>query len=231
MQTYTHYLITAVLDRKVKQHQARQGTDQAGGTGGWIQALPQLRTPWFLFGSVAPDLPLIAITLFYLAVDLHQGCAMGPDPATQNASRCIQPDGTAGSNLGYLFNYMFFNEPWVKAAHNLFHAPFMVLAYVGIGYWASRAGRRWGSALFWFGLACLIHTAIDIPLHYDDGPLLLFPFEWSLRFYSPVSYWDPARYGRIFAVFEHVLALGLLAYLIVDWRRRRKAKAVHPASS
>ncbi|MEZ4675136.1 MAG: hypothetical protein R2932_12925 [Caldilineaceae bacterium] len=32
------------------------------------------------------------------------------------------------------------------------------------------------------------HTAIDIPLHYDDGPLLLFPFDWKTRFHSPVSH-------------------------------------------
>ncbi|MEZ4675137.1 MAG: hypothetical protein R2932_12930 [Caldilineaceae bacterium] len=36
---------------------------------------------------------------------------------------------------GYLFDYMFFNEPWVKAAHNLFHAPLLVLLYIGVGYW------------------------------------------------------------------------------------------------
>ena len=166
-----------------------------------------------MIGSVAPDVPLIAITIVLLIADLF-GAKM-----TDVNGQIVD------SNVEYLFRYMFFNEPWLKAAHNLFHGPLLAVTYTALGYWAWKNKRRWGPALFWFGLACTLHTAIDIPLHYDDGPLLFFPFDWETRFYSPVSYWDPSRYGREFAIFEHLFVLGLLIYLIVDWRANRRKVA------
>lgn len=223
MQTYTHYLITAVIDRKLKDPPAQDN----GRVAAFLQRLPPLRSFWFLLGSVAPDLPLISITIYYILVDLALGCVSGPgsNSGAEPVAACIQPDGLSPSHVGYLFRYLFFNEPWVKAAHNVFHAPIPVLFYIGLGFLVWRLGARWGAALFWFGAACLLHTALDIPVHYDDGPLLLFPLDWQLRFYSPVSYWDPARYGTIFAIVEHLLALGLLIYLLVGWwQRRRRAK-------
>lgn len=57
----------------------------------------------------------------------------------------------------------------------------------------------------------------------------LFPFEWSVRFQSPVSYWDPRFFGREFTVFELLLDLVLLLYLFGPglWRRLRRG-AVAP---
>ena len=203
MQTYSHYIMTAVLGRVVKKQQAR------ADAGRW----PPLRHTSLLLGSVAPDVPLIAITLGLLLADVA-GVKL-----SDNSGQVVS------SNVGYLFETLFFHSPWVKAAHNLFHAPLLVLSYTALGYWAWQQKRGWGPALFWFGLACTLHTAIDIPLHYDDGPLLFFPFDWQSRFYSPVSYWDPARYGRPFAIFEHLLVLGMVLYLIVDWRRSRRTQS------
>ncbi len=71
--------------------------------------------------------------------------------------------------------------------------------------------------LLWFCAAALLHTLIDIPTHADDGPLLLFSFDWRLRIRSPVSYWDPNYHGRTFAAFEAALDLLLLGYLLVAW--------------
>jgi hypothetical protein len=73
-------------------------------------------------------------------------------------------------------------------------------------------------------VGCAIHTAGDIPVHHNDGPLLLFPFEWSVRFYSPVSYWHPDYYAVQFGVFETLLVVAMLAYLLIPpllrWVRR-----------
>ena len=55
---------------------------------------------------------------------------------------------------------------------------------------------------------------LDILTHVDDGPVLFFPFEWQLRFISPVSYWDPRYHGRIFGFFEHTLDAVLLLALL-----------------
>ena len=81
--------------------------------------------------------------------------------------------------------------------------------------------RNW---IFWLAAGCLVHTALDIPTHVTDGPLLLFPFEWSLRFRSPLSYWDSAYFGREFTMFELLLNVALLAYLFGPglWGRLRR---------
>jgi hypothetical protein len=73
-------------------------------------------------------------------------------------------------------------------------------------------------------VGCLVHTAVDIPCHVDDGPLLFFPFNWNIRYHSPVSYWDPRHYGTQFAIFELSLDLVLLLYLFVPLLRRRLSK-------
>jgi hypothetical protein len=203
MQTYSHFIMTALLNRTLRARQT------AAGRLAW---LPPLRSGPLLWGSVAPDLPLITLTLVMIGLDWWAGMSWQPGR-----------DGDP-SYVGRLFDVWFFHNPWVMAAHNLFHAPLMALAYAGAGYWAWRQGRAWGPGLFWFAAACALHTAIDIPVHYDDGPLLLFPFEWTVRFYSPLSYWDPRRYGAEFTIFEHLLVLGMLVGMAVEWWRRRQAR-------
>jgi hypothetical protein len=205
MQTYSHFIIAAVLNRNLRQSRTQDALELQP------PRLPPLRSFPLLLGSVAPDLPLIAITLIFVARDRLAG----------NVWDMANP---GQSYVGRLFDDMFFNTPWVIAAHNLMHAPFMVIGAAAVGYWAWQRGRGWGAWLFWFGLSCLLHTAIDIPLHYDDGPLLLFPFNWEVRFHSPVSYWDPARYGTPFTIFEHLLVLGMLIYLGWMWWRDRQAR-------
>ena len=117
----------------------------------------------------------------------------------------------------------------VIAAYNLFHSPLLVATFMLLGFTAWRRGRRWGAWFFWLSCAALLHTFSDIPLHVDDGPLLLFPLNWELRYRSPLSYWDPAFYGRQWTLFEHALDLLLLLYLgavyrplFRAWRERRR---------
>lgn len=204
MQTYSHYIITAALNRVWKKSEQTGEPLRLAG-----YALPPVKSGPLMLGSILPDIPLILLSIGTIGYDRMRGIEMSfdNDPTT--------------SLTAWLFDYAFFNVWWVKALHNLFHGPLMVLAYLCIGYWLWRRGRTAGAGLFWLATACLIHTAIDIPLHYDDGPLLLFPFNWTLRFYSPVSYWDPRRYGNIVAPLEHLFILGLLIYLFVGWRRNR----------
>lgn len=216
MQTYSHLIITAAINRGLKNKEATR-VSANGEPASASDRLPPTQTVAFLFGSIAPDLPLILLGFAFIASDLLAG-------------RTIEPGSdTVTSNTQYLFDTLFYHDPWVKAAHNLFHAPILVLFYILLGYWAWRRGWKigrwqWGVPLFWFGLACAIHTAIDIPTHYDDGPLILFPLNWEARFYSPLSYWDPARGGIWFTIFEHLLVLALLAWMSIDWWRRRKTR-------
>jgi membrane-bound metal-dependent hydrolase YbcI (DUF457 family) len=181
------------------------------------QAAPRapIRTGAFLAGSIAPDLALYALSL-----------------GSMGYYRLIK--GWSGeASFRHVFDVLYFTNRWWIAAHNLLHAPLVLLAVLALT-WRCRAafGSR-AHWLFWFAAACLFHSAVDIATHYDDGPLVLFPFNWSLRVHSPVSYWDPRHYGALFGMFELGLDLVLLAFLlrprVLRWfAARRRAENDDP---
>ena len=125
----------------------------------------------------------------------------------------------------YMHMTLYFTDPLWIAAHNFFHAPFILLVIGLIGYLAQRRSQTWGRYLLWFALGAGLHTLIDIFTHANDGPVILFPFNWVWRFNSPVSYWDPAHYGLIFAPLEHILDVILIFFLVRDWRRKKRRAA------
>jgi hypothetical protein len=163
--------------------------------------LPITKPAW-LVGSVAPDLPLYGLTLGgWIYYHLILGWQ------TRDALR-------------FMFHDLFFTDPFWISCHNLLHSPTLLLMGL-LSVWGLK--QRFGVAqprLFWFLVSCLIHTAIDIPVHVDDGPLLFFPFNWSIRFYGPVSYWDDQHFGREVSLVELILNGALLAYLIIPGVRR-----------
>lgn len=203
MQTYTHLLLAAALRKPL----ARLGKR--------VAALPPFRLSALLLGSILPDLPLILTTVVCLAIDRSRGLPM-PSPEAP----------TAGSVTMQLFNEWFFENPWVIAEHNLFHSPLMVVALAAVAWWLWRRSYSLAGWFFWLLLSCLIHTSFDIPVHHDDGPLLLFPLNWELRYISPISYWDAAHHARPFAIIEHIVDLFLLVFALrafVQWWRGRGA--------
>lgn len=69
--------------------------------------------------------------------------------------------------------------------------------------------------------AALLHVSFDLVLHNEDARRHFWPLsDWMFR--SPISYWDPARYGRMVGAVEGVAALALCAVL---WRRFDGARA------
>ena len=68
-------------------------------------------------------------------------------------------------------------------------------------------------------LACLasmaLHSVADLLVHHEDAHEHFWPFS-AWRFRSPVSYWDPRRYGRAFLAFEFAALVASSAAL---WRR------------
>ncbi|NJN95646.1 MAG: metal-dependent hydrolase [Anaerolineales bacterium] len=184
MKTYSHLLITAVLDYSLKS----RGTP--------------VHTKALLLGSVMPDIPLLALTAGFIARRSWSGLSAADDPI-----------------CGPHFNHLYFHHPVWGIGHNLFHAP-LLLGW--IGWWGYRSGGRRG-ALFWFALACGLHSLLDIFTHHTDGPLLLFPLNWRYRFPAPLSYWDPEQGGQNFARFERLLNLALGVYLLLSWFLGRKS--------
>jgi membrane-bound metal-dependent hydrolase YbcI (DUF457 family) len=151
----------------------------------------------FLWGAVMPDIPFgilsVVATFYYRVIVGYQS----PDL------------------MEAVLHPLYFNNPFWISAHNVLHSPLALGLFLAILWrWRNQPGKvpRW---LYWFFVGCALHTGIDILTHYDDGPLLLWPLNWQFRFHSPISYWDPAHYGRQFAVFELVLDVVLLGYLFI----------------
>lgn len=167
-------------------------------TAGLENALPRVPIvkSAFLLGSVAPDLPLWLLSIGGL---IYYRLILG---------------WSAAETADLMFDQLYFQHPLWLISHNFLHAPLVLLTGLAL-IWPARRNigsrARW---LFWFLLACLGHSVIDILTHADDGPLLLFPLNWSVRFASPISYWDDRYYGREFQRFELGLDLGLCLYLL-----------------
>ena len=151
----------------------------------------------FLWGSVVPDFPLAILTLGFISYN-----------------RYIAAQPTSGM-MNSAFDNLYFNNPWWIAAHNFLHSPTALVIYA-ILLWRfvdkpNTRGHWWLSFVF----GCMVHSVIDIFTHYDDGPVLFFPFDWHTRFYSPLSYWDRAHYADQFFFIELGINIVLLGYLFL----------------
>lgn len=170
----------------------------------------RLRRRLFLLGGVAPDLGLFAMS----------GLAAVYYPTARGLS--------VDETFRLIFDDLFYNAPAFIVAHNLLHAPLVLVGLAGLGTWLrTRTPRqRLGGALQAFAFGCAVHTALDIPVHHDDGPLLLFPFEWTIRLDSPVSYYDPDHFGNVVAPIDLTVTVVGLTVIGAAWvRRRLRARA------
>lgn len=134
----------------------------------------------FLVGSVAPDVPLYLLSLGALVY--YRGLLGWPRSQVWT----------------HVYDHLFFEHPVWVSAHNLLHAPLVL----GAGLVACALLGPRTRAVRWFLLGCALHAAVDVLTHHDDEPLVLFPFDWTTRWRSPVSYWDERHYGAPFAVGE-----------------------------
>lgn len=167
----------------------------------WCRSSPQ----WALgLGSIAPDIPLYILSfggIYYFKYTLN----WSDEQAFQ-----------------HLFDHLFFHDPIWITLHNFLHSPLM-LSVLAMPAWQMRSKFprlcRW---LLFFFTACFLHSVVDILTHHDDGPLVLYPLNWSYRFSSPVSYWDPAYFGRPFMVFEGILDILLILFLVWPLKNSRQ---------
>ena len=129
---------------------------------------------WFVVGGLAPDVGLTVMSV---------GAAVVL-PRTRGISR--------DEALRIGFEDLFFNsKPWIAAA-NVFHSPVVLGALLAASF--TMSGTK-ADRLRSFALGAALHTAMDIPVHVDDGPVLLWPLNWNYRFESAFSYWDRDHFG------------------------------------
>jgi hypothetical protein len=162
----------------------------------------------FLWGSVVSDIPLGLLSLGFVLYN-----------------RYVATPSVSGMAHG-AFDNLYFNNPFWIASHNVLHSPTALIIYV-ILLWRfvdkpNTRGHWWLSFVF----GCMVHAFIDILTHYDDGPVLFFPFDWHTRFYSPVSYWDRAHYASQFFWVELGINIVLLGYLFLPKLIRQFRKRV-----
>lgn len=67
--------------------------------------------------------------------------------------------------------------------------------------------------------AALLHLVADFLLHAEDAHAHFWPLT-GWRFKSPVSYWDPAYFGRTVAFVESVVGVSLAVLLFRRFRNR-----------
>lgn len=160
----------------------------------------RIRTRAFLFGAVAPDLPLILLSAgSYLFFHIFQ-------------------DWAADETVRFMSEKLYFQNPVWISSHNVLHSPVVLL----FGLYFVRATKKYYKEttcfLKWFLLSCLLHSSIDILTHHNDGPILFWPIDWTIRYHSPISYWDPIHYGRLFNAFELYLDIILLCiFTFIIW--------------
>jgi hypothetical protein len=164
--------------------------------------------PAFLLGSVLPDLPLTLLAAGYKLVQHRRG---------GNARSASTPDRF---DIGC--HDLFHSDPLWISSYNLLHAPLLITALLGAGVQGERRGAGWGGPLRWLALGLALHSAVDIPTHHDDGPLLLFPLNWRYRMRSPLSYWERAHGGRAVTAIEYGMDLLVAGYLAGQWVNARR---------
>lgn len=147
-------------------------------------------------GAALPDVPAFAGTAYYVGLPfLRDGWASMSSPEVLEAIYFTGPFGTAGTLL-----------------HSAVPVG-MLLALYGLLQLRRRDRQK---MLLWFLIGWAGHAVTDFLTHVEDSRPLFWPlsgWEWS----SPVSYWNPAYYGREFFLIEHGLMLLILAWIAFRW--------------
>jgi hypothetical protein len=104
-----------------------------------------------------------------------------------------------------VFGQLYFSSSW----QTVFSIDNSFLLWGLVGVIALWSDTRWLTVL---AGACLLHLALDFPLHHDDGRAHFWPAT-SWVFESPVSYWDSRHHAGIVAPVEGALAVGAAAVL------------------
>ncbi len=102
-------------------------------------------------------------------------------------------------------------------AHVGLHAPLTALVALGAG---AALGRGWLRGL---AAGLLLHTALDVLTHAEDGPLLLWPWTWEVQLHSPLAWSITDPLGPWLLALDVLAGLALGAWLLLDARRRPRA--------
>jgi len=128
-----------------------------------------------------------------------------------------------------MFDDLYFNNPVWIFAYNFLHSIFLLILFLLISWYIKHfINQRIWIICIWFFIACLLHSAIDIVTHQDDGPRIFYPLS-LYQFQSPISYWNPLYYWGIVSKIEFVCDILLMWYLLyspiknkIIWQKNTK---------
>ena len=159
----------------------------------------------FALGSALPDVPLLVLT----------SLSMLTNPSWD--------EGMAQMHFAYE------RSPVWIGLHNAPHSLLVLGGATLLTVLFKKLPSR--QPLLWALAGAALHALTDVLTHAGDGPMFLYPLS-SLRFHSPVSYWDPEHYGRIFSITEYTLDVMLVVYLGYRYFvRKREAHSVQTTSN
>ena len=105
-----------------------------------------------------------------------------------------------------IWKTLYFEEQWQYCFDVFNSIPSAILLFI-VFRWLK---IRWAQLLV---ASAGLHMLCDLPVHHNDGHRHFLPIS-NWRFESPVSYWDPAHFGLIFATLEFVFAISALIFVM-----------------
>ena len=115
---------------------------------------------------------------------------------------------------------LYWQEPWqfYSAVSNSIPM-WILLCVIGLVLFRRHGSLQgFGLGLLIFSAAALLHVLVDFVTHASDAHIHFWPFtDW--RFHSPISYYEKAHFGRIVSVFESLMGLGIVAYLVMNFKQ------------
>lgn len=128
--------------------------------------------------------------------------------------------GGEGSILA-VFRAAYAGSRVLVAGHQLLHAPFCLAALFIAAFAAGLLHVKLGRWLRSFLYGAMAHAVVDVFTHVDDGPLLLWPFDASMRVASPISHWDAAHCAAVCVFVETIICLAAMRDALFSRLRRR----------
>lgn len=166
-----------------------------------------------ILGACLPDIPII---LCWPAIGLYTVITGGAFDSVRFKSIA---DG------------LYFSDSVLSGFHNLLHSP------VSLGFLFLAAGIVFPAHAVWRRAAMIIlagalsHSLVDIASHVEDGPLVFWPLENTIRITGPVSHWNPAYGGFWITGIEIGGAIAVVVWQVVRrFRIPRISSAPRPAT-
>lgn len=126
-----------------------------------------------------------------------------------------------GINLWRKPDGLYWVDPWQTLSDVSHSIPLWgVLCLIGYLIWRRSAGWvHWlGLGMLVFSGGALLHSVSDFLVHTDDAHAHFLPFT-NWRFHSPISYYQPAHFGREFGVVELAFCIAAAYWIVRQFKQ------------